>query len=87
MTNANARHSAWREGYEAALRDLERLAESLRALGAQGSDYRHASHAVEGIHYAVRHLRMKVAGKPGEASHGASHDLPAEVEQREWTEG
>ena len=87
MTNANTQHSTWREGYEAALHDLERLAESLHAEGAQGSDYRHASHAVEGIHFAVKHLRTKFAGKPGEASHGASHDIPAAVEQREWTEG
>jgi hypothetical protein len=86
MTNANARDPTWREGYEAALRDLERLADGLHAEGAQGSDYRHASHAAEGIDHAIKHLRAKLAGQPEEAPRGVSRAIPAEVEQREWTE-
>jgi hypothetical protein len=83
----NARHSPWREGYEAALHDLERLAESLHAEGAQGSDYRHASNVAEGLDYAVKQLRARLAGQPAETAPADSRDIPAEVEQREWTEG
>jgi len=87
MPDMNAPHSPWQQGYEAAVHDLERLAESFHAEGTQGSDYRHASSAAEGIDYAVKHLRARLAGQPGETSRTDSRDIPAEVEQREWTEG
>ena len=87
MSDTSARRSTWRDGYEAALHELERLAERLHAEGASGSDYRHASQSAEGVEYALKHLRAQLAGRPSEPAGREGGSVPDAVADREWTEG
>lgn len=70
----------WRQGYEAAVEDLERLARLLP--GAEtGAGSQHGP-GVDCLYQAINHLRARLAG-----TSGTVRTQPAGEPQREWTEG